>query len=158
MCIIHLKSKHMRTSPILFLLMAFASFFLNACNKEAEATTETIEATIAPNETYTYRFAPVNAPDAPLEISTQAQHFQISQVVLDANTNEPVFTYTPAKDFIGTELVHVKPSGNHPPKECGQHNPPPPHPKGGNCEGKKHKPHPVNFVFKITVKGENNPE
>lgn len=141
------------------ILLATASALIAAtasCKKEhmpKEAVVQTVNVSIKANESFTFEL-PKNLRDDPFEITSQAAHFSVSELGVNAAGNR-IFSYTPSKDFTGTDKVilsndqereqHQHPGG--PPQNgCSQQGPPPaggpqgPPPSGGHqCGGHHHK-------------------
>lgn len=148
---------------LLFLSLGVAFMLTQSCNKprlEKEETVvkQTIDATINSNEMYTFTL-PANTSDDPFEITTQASHFRISELGVNAD-GAAIYQYTPETDYVGTDVVVVAnveekhgdcgnghPQGNHPPLLGFLH----PHPKHP-------KPHHEEVLQEITINLTINPK
>lgn len=93
-----------QTLPLL-VLTAVMVFFVS-CKKESiqnetTSSVQVIAVKISPNQSYQ-----VNMPDAGnLNISTQANHFLVSEAHMDTESGQAVYKYIPATDFTGTDEV-----------------------------------------------------
>ena len=89
---------------LLGILVVFQS-----CSKQspaeavAPASTNIVNATIAPNGTYQLPID--NSGTVAVSISRQASHFQVSETGLDSKTGFTVYTYVPVADYRGTDEV-----------------------------------------------------
>lgn len=84
------------------LFPAVAMFFaVQSCQKAEVYQEVALTQTINQNESYTFEL-PIT--DDPYRIITEAQHATISLIGVSAEGN-PIYSYTPAADFIGTDSV-----------------------------------------------------
>jgi len=104
----------------------------NDCKPHDQAETQTINAELDKNTTYTFTI-PANTKNNAFEITTQATHASASKLTTDASNT--VYTFTPSTDYVGTDKVVISTAeqhhsgnnscgANHPPKgngNCGQH-------------------------------------
>ncbi len=118
----------------------------NDCKPHDNTETQTINATLDKNTTYTFTL-PANAGDN-FEISTQAQHASASKLATDVAGT--VYTFTPSENYVGTDKVVISTSeqnsaGNN---GCGSHQ----HQKGNGSCGQHHDNKASEFIFNLTVK------
>jgi len=117
-----------------------------------EAIKQTVNVDLKTNEAYTL-VLPKNLRDDPYEITTQAGHFSISQVGVNAS-GERIFQYTPATGFIGTDQVVVSNDQEREEHEMHPQGPPPPKHMNGGCNKTKgeedHYIITINFVVERT--------
>jgi hypothetical protein len=110
------------------LLLAAASLVVigtQSCKKEENhkpPISQTLSIELKANESYSFTL-PKNKRDDSYEITTQSNHYSISEVGEDASGNR-IYKYTPSLNYVGTDQVVV---AN--PKEDGQEH-------QGNCNGK----------------------
>lgn len=87
-------------------LITLVSFY--SCEKEKQEETiveQSLEKTIKVNESATFAL-PLNESDDAYKITTDAAHAYVSKLSDDLSGNA-VYTYTPEKDFVGTDLIVV---------------------------------------------------
>lgn len=132
----------MKKSIFMFAFAGLVLAIMPSCQKEKvnAVVTKTVDATLKVNETYTFTL-PAQEGDDAYEITTQASHYTVSKVGLDATGANMVYEYTPALDFVGTDQVVIttteeEHTGEHHGGMCGNKAP---HPQGANI---LHLPHP----------------
>ena len=80
-----------------------------SCTRDDDGTpTPKIEENvfISKSENYNYQIGFLGDEDG-VEITQQAQHFEISRVVRNNNTGEVIYNYKPQSDFIGSDSVEL---------------------------------------------------
>ncbi|HET6992161.1 MAG TPA: hypothetical protein VFJ43_12590 [Bacteroidia bacterium] len=152
----------------LFFVLTIASAAIvgmQSCKKEQQdlqkpAITQTENVQLRANESYTFVLIK-NKRDDEYRFTTQAQHYSISTLGVDANGNR-VYQYTPALNYVGTDQVVVsndweRNESHDPHGNCTAGPPPPPQgnggPQGGNCNGgeEDHYIVTINFVIDNSV-------
>lgn len=66
-----------------------------------------INVDITKNGVYEYNFGSLGDEQG-LEISEQAKHYAISEIIWNEKTYEQAFRYEPEDNFIGNEVVEIK--------------------------------------------------
>ncbi|MFN8283725.1 MAG: hypothetical protein U0U67_10950 [Chitinophagales bacterium] len=96
----------MKSAIQLFGTVLFFLVMTVSCKKENhhKTITQTIDLNLGMNETYSFSF-PVNTQP---EITKQASHASNSVITTDNSTNLTQFTYTPTKDFVGTDEINIQ--------------------------------------------------
>lgn len=130
-----------------------------SCKKEKmpkAAITQTETVNLKANESYTF-VLPKNLRDDPYEITSQAQHYSISEVGVNAS-GERIFQYKPAEGYIGSDQVVIS---NDEEREMHEMHPAGPKPLGapgkkhpkGDCKGgdEDHYIITINFVTENTA-------
>ena len=131
----------------LALMAIISASVLVACHKDRPEVTQVVNVTLAPNQTYNYTIPVSGDKDDQLQMTQQAVHFTISTLSIDPK-GDGALQYTPAKDYTGTDEIHVSTVEDH----HGNGN----HPQGnGNCSGHHHDGG-TTYIFKITI-GSGNP-
>lgn len=127
---------------------------------EKEAITQTVDVSLNTNESYLFTL-PKNLRDDPYEITTQASHFSISELGVNAS-GERVYKYTPAQGYTGTDQIIVSNDQEREEHKMHPQGPPPmgPKPQGqpkGNCKDKQGEEDHYIITFNFNVKGTENP-
>ena len=94
---------------ILILILLLIYIFVGCKNSSSPNTDKkTLTPEIRVNEIYEYKTG-ISGDEEGVEITKQANHFKISQIVRNADTNfEAVYKYMPETDFAGTDSVELK--------------------------------------------------
>lgn len=127
---------------------------MSSCKKETPepkaAITQTVDVSLKANESYTLEL-PKNLRDDEYQITSQAAHYSISSVGVNAAGNR-IYQYTPGTAYTGTDEVIVS---NDWEREQHAHQPPPSgscsHPSG--CDKQEEDHYIITIRFTIT-----NPE
>lgn len=124
-----------------------------SCKKEhtpKEAIKQTINVSLKENESYTFSL-PKNLRDDPYEITSQAQHYAVSEVGTN-NSGQRVYNYTPSTGFFGNDQVIVSNDQEREEHKGHPGGPPKGGPKPGNCKGgeEDHYIITINFVVDRT--------
>jgi hypothetical protein len=91
-----------RTFPIA--LIAF-SFLVSGCSDQGVPVTTTVTL----KDTETYQYPTVGGDEESARIVTQAQHYRISEIRRDAQTNwVAVYVYQPALGYTGSDYVELE--------------------------------------------------
>jgi hypothetical protein len=109
-----------KTVAILFVCLSIIS-----CKKNDEHSTKniTIDATIAPGETYKLNLKEYQDADDIAIISTQATgNFVSSEITTDASTLQQTYTYQAFAKFAGNDKVVIDINENHPRRSCSNKN------------------------------------
>lgn len=119
--------------------------------KHSEKTvTQTVDVTLEKNAAYSYTL-PENTSDDAFQITTQSEHAGVS--TLTNNGTNTVYTYTPAKDYVGTDKVVIatieEEHSHH--MGGGAHHP---HHSGGGCNNGNHNDEnsKLEIIINITIK------
>lgn len=104
----------MKKLNVLFAAVAFF-FAIQSCQKAEEYQNVALTQTINQNESYTFEL-PVT--DDPYRVIQEAQNATISLIGVNA-TGNPIYSYTPNADFVGTDSVILQ--TYHNPKGEGKH-------------------------------------
>jgi hypothetical protein len=141
----------MKNTSRLLILVIFSAIIMTACHKEHGDVTKVINVTLAPNQAYSYD-VPAGDRDDVLQITQQAAHYLTNTLSINAG-GDATLQYTPAKDYTGTDEIHVATIENRP----GQNGPNGPNSGygGGGCSGHHHDG--TTYIFKITITSGNNP-
>ena len=80
--------------------------FISSCKKEHcdKQNNQVINVTINQNTSYTYQLLTANNGKA-MGISQQASHSSVSTITTGATPGSLVYSYVPAKDYLGTDAV-----------------------------------------------------
>jgi hypothetical protein len=118
----------------------------NDCKPHDSKETQTINATLDKNTTYTFTI-PANTKSNAYEISTQAVHASTSKLTTDASNT--VYTFTPVIDYVGTDKVIISAaeqnhSGNN---SCGSNHPP----KDNGACGQQQNKTSIQYIINLTV-------
>ena len=81
---------------------------LMSCNKAEVYQAVSKSQSIAQNQSYTFELP---ATDDPYKVLTEAKNASVSLIGVNAAGN-PIYTYTPTKDFIGTDKVVLQTTDN----------------------------------------------
>ena len=131
-------------------LVTLVSFY--SCKKEKQEETileQSLEKTIKVNESATFAL-PLNESDDAYKITTEAAHAYVSKLSDDLSGNA-VYTYTPEKDFVGTDLIVVSTveENHHGNKgNKGHHNG---GSKGGHCHGDDKGEQQLKVTIRINI-------
>jgi hypothetical protein len=92
----------------LFILSGILTFCMG-CSKEETGLSPANEITISlgRNETYRYDLG-LFGDEEGASITTQASHYLVSELNREINSGSISYTYTPALDFTGTDVVVLK--------------------------------------------------
>ena len=132
----------------LLAMAVFAAFVLVACHKDRPEVTQVVNVTLAPNQSYNYTVPVSGDKDDVMQITQEAVHAALINLNLDAK-GQGVLNYTPAKDYSGTDEIHVSTvEGPHQGHGGGQSH--------GNCSGHHHDGG-TTYIFKITIGTTSNP-
>jgi hypothetical protein len=105
--LIFFKLKCMKKLLLFPAVLLGSCAIFSSCSKRSDVQTvapvnnNVIEATIAPNGTYSL---PTNNLET-VRISMQASHYKVSEAKQDGKTGITVYKYIPAADYIGTDQV-----------------------------------------------------
>jgi|JI9StandDraft_1071089.scaffolds.fasta_scaffold09410_3 hypothetical protein len=153
-----------------------------ACQKNTTAApadvNETIEVALSKNQSYTYTLPESATGDA---FAVASQNANGSTSLVETTSSQASFKYSPAPDFVGTDVVVVSTNNSStPPPSCGTQahhpqggcgTPPPPKDKCGNghsgdkkhrhhehgsCDKPKHAAHTITFQIKVTEPTQTN--
>ena len=125
----------------LFLLASALVFVYSSCRREGVTITKTIEVKLKVNESYSYTVAHAGDADDVMQIIQQASHSSVCTITPDASSGDALFSYTPARDYTGTDQVRVSNVEEH---HGGGHH--------GNCGGGgHHHDDTYNYIFNFTI-------
>ena len=98
----------MKNAIIILTVMLSILALTQSCKKDKSinSTKKTINVSISSNETYQYDLG-VFGDEEGASINAQASHFQISKIER-VEYVKLIYTYTPTKDFVGTDAVELK--------------------------------------------------
>jgi len=137
----------MKKITILLLLIAPLALTISSCRKEGKTVTKTINVQLNANESYSNRIPPGDADDM-MQITSQAQHYSVSNVSFDPASGNSMFQYTPALNYTGTDEVDItNAEGDHHGNG---------HAGGGNCGGGHHHDDQTIYIYKINIGGQDN--
>ncbi len=98
----------MKRTSLLFLFLLLVVFF--ACNNTTDSISQDgdINVVIKSSEIYEYKTG-ISGDEESVSIIRQAKHYEISDVVRNADTKyEAVYRYKPKEGFIGTDYVELE--------------------------------------------------
>ncbi len=82
--------------------------FLSSCDKDDNETHKSFNVDLKVNELYEYD-TKISGDEEGAIISTQASHFEVSEILRDRSTNYScVYKYKPVLDYIGADQVEIK--------------------------------------------------
>ncbi|MDB5284360.1 MAG: hypothetical protein JWO06_3435 [Bacteroidota bacterium] len=127
----------------LSVMAVVAALVFTSCHKDRPEVTKVIDVSLTANQSYTYTMAPGGDADDQLQITQQATHFLASTVGIVDAKGDATLNYVPAKDYTGSDEIHVTTVEDH--QANGR-------PQGhGNCDGHHHGG--TTYIFKITITG-----
>lgn len=116
----------MKNLTLLFTIALTISLFTSSCKKEDDKqNNQVINVTINENANYTYT-VPSTSQGGNYSISQQASHYLASTIANVSGTTSMTYNYTPALNYVGSDVVVLSSSDSHHGGGC-QHN------QGGNC-------------------------
>lgn len=95
-----MKKLYLTAIILICIMVVFQSCSKQSKEMIAPVSPNVINATIAPNQSYTFT---INTPGE-LNIEKQASHYKISKAGLDEN-DHPVYEYLPAQDYRGKDEI-----------------------------------------------------
>jgi len=97
----------MKTLKILILSLITLLYF--SCSEDdTNVKNDELTVTISNTEVYEYDFK-ISGDEEGATILTQAKHYQVSEIIRDANTNwSIVYQYIPQVGFIGEDYVEIQ--------------------------------------------------
>ena len=81
-------------------MLIFFTFLISGC-------TSAINVDITKNGLYEYNFGSLGDEQG-LEISKQAKHYAVSEIIWNENTYEQTFRYEPRGEFVGKDVVVIR--------------------------------------------------